>query len=319
MKRFSMMTIMTMLAMGTEAAPQERGVEFTLMPSLSDTTAGSVLYFEIAAKNESGAIITNWDSSGFPVQIELQNSTANTDTSTQSWSGNKQGYSFAKMYDSRGSELALIAGNAFYVPNSLFSGGRLQVALTHTKAESNVSLQILPRKTSSDKQATLPYTFTPGPVNHFFVDITGQAAPGQAPSPDRVFLRRGFELVVAARDRFLNLVQGEVPVAYTARFPAELPAIQNNALPQFVEGMTAAMLAPEKTRLRENGDTLHTIRVFHPSLFGIEGRSDPFEVLDHPPAPFMLRTPPSGTEIQLGDWKTEVHFEWDASETPTRM
>ncbi|MBE0645661.1 MAG: T9SS type A sorting domain-containing protein [Bacteroidetes bacterium] len=270
--------------------------------------AGGAVSFELQAM-ENGSTINDWDASGSDVTLMVKGTTVDTDTSTQSWNGDPDAYSWCRLTVD-GQDITPSAPHQYTIAKSLFKQGRASVSYTSTKAESGVTLEIEPA-VPGISQSSPDLSWTADTLENFLVDITWPD-----PGTDAVYFRCPFELVVTPRDRFLNPLTTLVATTLSSRFPGELqsdagqyPSPYN---PYFImQGRSTLMLIPRLARdmAQVEGQWFMVVHEKKPS---ISGRSATFSVRTHAPYPFSLIAPADSTDIILGPtWTTLETFTWE--------
>ncbi|MAT39437.1 MAG: hypothetical protein CL946_07510 [Ectothiorhodospiraceae bacterium] len=278
-------------------------------------TVGDTTCFDLTARDENGFIIRDWDITGSPITIILQNSEANTDSSTMSWNDDPDAYTWAKFLHN-GTELTPDAvDNQWILDNTLFVEGKVTICLVHTRADSGVFYEIEPKKPFLN-QVSETIDFVYGDLDNYLVDIT-RPIPGQ----DAVYHFRKYEIVVTPRDRFLNPIEGDFRTLFSARFPGEFV----NSQPElsdifsgtvFIDKPTNYFLASTASRELPNGQ-LQSITAYNVDDPTIRGITPPYEILRHPPYDFVLQTPTDGTEIIIGkNDARRVDFSWERPSPP---
>jgi hypothetical protein len=275
---------------------------------------GQQICFDLVAKDKNGNIIRDWDSpiKANPVTtLVFKNSTANTDTSKQSWSADPLGFSWANItYNGKPLTYDPIK-DEFYIPASDFVEGKATICLIDTKAESGVTLTVKEVVAFLTQQISANMNFTADIISNYLVELTpavgGQTDPG-------VYLERRFEIVVSPRDRYLNVSSVQMRTNFSARFPGEfdntLPGLSNIfAGNVFITGPTNYFLASRFTRLK-GVNTLQTVRAFSANDPTIYGETAPFEILDHYPTPFALLDPADNYVAKLEAAANAFYFHW---------
>jgi Secretion system C-terminal sorting domain len=259
--------------------------------------------FGLTARDDNGNVIRSWDNIGSPITITLFNSEANTDTSLQSWSSNPDEYSYAT-FTHDGTELVQISDNEWSLPPSAFVMGVTEICLIHTRADTGVYFEITPLFPPLN-QTSETITFTAGETSNILVDLTSSIQ-----GADQVFMYRKYEVVVAPRDKYLNINNEQIRARFSARWPGEFV----NSLPDFsdifsgdvfIQGVTNYFLASTISReLPQATGQLQMIRAFKNDDPSITGQTDDYEILDHAPYDFALLTPVDRTK-----WNVDVDLE----------
>jgi hypothetical protein len=279
-----------------------------------DKVVGEEVCFTLVAKDDNDQIIRDWDITGTPTTLTIQGSTANTDTSDQTWDANPDGYSYAVIKHS-GQILTQDPAdpNSFTIPPSAFVNGVAVICIIHTKAESGVWIEVTPTFAGLN-QNSQKMNFTADAISNFLVEITSATS-----NPDQVYMFRKYEVVVSPRDQFLNVSNKQIRTRFTARFPGEFV----NSLPGysdifsgdvFITGPTNYFLASTDDRVIANGDQTQWIKAYASSDATIAGVSNEYEILNHAPKPFALVAPPDKTILQLASWGVQETFTWDVSD-----
>ena len=275
-----------------------------------DKVAGEEVCFTLIAKDDQNQIIRDWDITGTPTTLTIKGSTANTDTSSQTWDANPDGYSYA-VIKHNGQILTMVNPDEFSIPPSAFVNGVAVICIIHTKAESGVWIEVTPTF-SGLNQNSQKMNFTADAISNFLVEITSATA-----NPDQVYLFRKYEVVVSPRDQFLNVSNKQIRTLFTARFPGEFV----NSLPGysdifsgdvFITGPTNYFLASTDDRVL-TVNQLQTIRAFASNDVTISGITNEYEILNHAPMPFALQTPADKTILQLATFGAQEIFTWDVS------
>jgi hypothetical protein len=270
--------------------------------------AGQEVVFHLTAKDKNGNIIRDWDRKGQATTLTIKNSTANTDTSTQSWSSDATEYSWAIIYDANGQPLTSISANEFSIPASAFVDGHATIRIIHTKAENGVQIEVTPT-VAFVNQTSAKMNFSVGGVGNFLVEITSATS-----NPDQVYVMRVYEIVVSPRDKYLNVSNSTVKCKFTARFPGEfestLPGLSNIFSGEvFITGPTNYFLASRIARLK-GADELQWVRCYLSTDDQVRGQTAPYEILHHAPNAFALTSPPNHTVLGLQRYSDVEQFTW---------
>jgi len=286
------------------------GVEIDPMSSDPDINkiAGEGVDFVLTARDKNGNIIRDWNIKGQATTLTLRNSTANTDSSTQSWNNDPLGYTWAVIYDANGQPLTTISADEFSIPASAFIDGVAHIRIIHTKAESGVQIEVTPTVANLNQKSAL-MNFSVGTVSDFFVDLTSATA-----NPNQVFLMRIYEIYVAPRDKYKNVSNATVKARFTARFPGEfestLPGLSDIFSGEvFITGPTNYFLASRIARIKGQ-DELQTVRCYLVNDNAVYGETAPYEVLNHAPSAFALQAPVDGAIIKLMRASDPETFTW---------
>lgn len=297
-----------------QGGPGSGGVQFITNNVAGDIQrlVGEEVCFTLTAKDENGNVIRSWDQIGSPITLTLHNSTANTDTSTQSWNADPDGYTWAVITHD-GTELTKISDNEWSIPETDFVDGIAEVCLTHTKAEDDVYIEITPTEPFLNQESQ-SIDYMSDEITNFLVDLTSQTSPDNA-----VFLTRPYEIVVVPRDRYLNYSDKMIRARFSARFPGEFD--QNNpnlaeifSGEVFVQGVTDYLLASRIER--EKPVESQIITAYASDDPSIMGQTDPYEVLSHAPNAFNLLDPPDHYFLNLTGASQTQDFTWEQPSPP---
>ncbi len=290
------------------------GVEIEPMAGDPDINAlvGEVLCFTLTARDENGNIIRDWDSpdkNSPATELVLQNSYANTDTSTVSWNSDPEGFTFA-LITFNGTELTKINDSTWSIPASAFKDGIAVICIRHTKNDRGVYIEVKPTVANLN-QMSANMNFTADEVTNYLVDVT--SATG---NPNEVYLLRRYEIIVAPRDRYLNIVSGRnVRTAFTARFPGEFdsngPGLSNIFSGDvFINGLTNYYLASRIRRIDSKNEERQVVRAYQSNDPSITGQTNPYQILDHAPNAFALQTPVDNFVLKLQKAANVETFTW---------
>ncbi|MBN1448646.1 MAG: T9SS type A sorting domain-containing protein [Bacteroidetes bacterium] len=297
-----------------QGGPGNAGVQFSTNTILGDIQrlVGEEVCFTLTAKDDNGNVIRSWDQVGSPVTLTLVNSTANTDTSMQSWNADPEGYTWA-ILTHNGTELTKISDNEWSIPETFFVDGMAEVCLTHTKADTGVYIAVTPTLPFLN-QISQSVDFIADEVTNFLVDLTSHTTPD-----DGVYLVRPYEIVVVARDRFLNYSDKMMKTRFTARFPGEFDQ-QSPGLAEifsgelFIQGLTDYLIASRIER--EKPIEPQVIIAYAADDPTIMGQTDPYEVLSHEPNPFSLLDPADHYILALNGASQTQDFTWERPNPP---
>ncbi|MFZ1731217.1 MAG: T9SS type A sorting domain-containing protein [Bacteroidota bacterium] len=273
---------------------------------------GEEVCFTLTAKDDNGNVIRSWDQIGNPVTLTLNNTDANTDSSAQSWSADPEGYSWARL-TFNGVELTKISPNEWTIPNTDFFEGVAEVCLTCSKADTSVFITVTPTFGTLN-QVSQSIDYLADEITNYLVDITSATAPD-----DGVYLLRPYELIVAPRDRFLNISDKTIRTRFSARFPGEFDQQQPGLADifsgeVFIKGLTNYLIASRI--IREKPVEPQYIMAYGSIDHTIQGVTDPFEVLSHAPVPFRLLTPPDHFIMNLMTSVDLQDFTWERPTPP---
>ncbi|MDH7515237.1 MAG: FlgD immunoglobulin-like domain containing protein [Bacteroidota bacterium] len=287
------------------------GVEIDPMAADPDINkiAGEEVEFVLTAKDKNGNTIRDWDIKGVPVTLTITGSTANTDSSNQSWNSDPLAYTWA-VITHNGQNLTQMGPNDFSIPPSAFVNGVARIKITHTKAENGVQIVVTP-VVAGLNQTSAKMNFLVGGITNYLVELTSATYP----TLDQVFLMRIYEIMVSPRDRFLNVSNDQIQTRFSARFPGEF----DNTLPGlsdifsgdvFITGPTNYFVASRIARIK-NRDELQWIKAFKSTDPSINGQTAPYEILDHAPNAFALQTPDDHSVIKLQLSSNQEVFTWE--------
>lgn len=290
------------------------GVEISPMAGDPEINAlvGEEICFTLTARDENGNIIRDWDSpskNNPATTLSLKGSTANTDTSQASWNTDPDGYTWA-LITQDGVALTSIGPDEWSIPASAFKDGIAIVCLVHTKAERGVTIEVSP-VVANLNQTSATMNFGADEITNYLVDITGATG-----NPDEVYLLRRYELVVSPRDRYLNVVSDRtIRTRFSARFPGEFDQNQPGLSDiwsgeAFIKGTTNYFLASRIRRIDSKNEERQWVQAYASIDNLINGRTDPYQILDHAPNPFALQTPLDQTEIELNRSSDQTQFTW---------
>ncbi|MBL0174202.1 MAG: T9SS type A sorting domain-containing protein [Ignavibacteria bacterium] len=274
-----------------------------------DKIAGEEVCFTLTAKDKNGNVIRSWNTSGNPTILKLNNSTANSDTSTRTWNSDPLGYSFATITHN-GVPLTQSGPHEWSVPATEFDSlGQCRVCLTDTKAERGVQIEVNPTVPYLN-QLTELMNFGAGGTTNYLVEITSHVVGKSA-----VYQMRPYELVVTPRDRFLNANTEAMESRFSARWPGEfdksIPSLSDIFSGSvFITGPTNYFAASRIIR-ELPADSPQYIIVYKVSDQTINGRSDDFEVPGHAPSPFVLLQPRDHYALDNTYQGTMLDFTWE--------
>ncbi len=299
---------------GADSGPGKGGVRFDAV-TMADITrlVGEEVCFTLTARDENGNVIRSWNDIGQPTTITLRNSTANTDSSNQSWSADPEGYSWARIKHEGGVELTKISADEWSIPETDFVDGVARICLTHSKADTGVYLEITPAVPFLN-QISQSVTFVADNITNYLVDITSAISPD-----DAVYNMRPYEIIVAPRDRFLNVSNQEIITKFSARWPGEFssdtPGLADIFTGEvFIRGLTNYLIASRHERVKPiEPQTITAYASADPSIYGI---TDPYEVRPHAPFPFALQLPVDHAILNLTKHANVETFTWERPNPP---
>lgn len=303
----------TMLQAG-QGGPGNGGVTITSNAVMGDIQrlVGEEVCFTLTAKDENGNVIRSWDQIGSPITLTLNNTDANTDSSTQSWNADPDGYSWARLTHN-GVELTKITANEWSISHTAFVEGVAEVCMTSTKADLDVHITVTPT-VSFLNQVSQSVDYIADEITNYLVDITSATQPD-----DAVYVERPYELIIAPRDRFLNISDKTIATRFSARFPGEFDQ-SNPGLADifsgevFIQGMTNYLIASRL--IREKPIEPQLIVAYSSADASIQGQTDPYEVLSHAPAAFSLIDPVDHYVLNLTKSVDVVDFTWSRPNPP---
>ncbi len=269
--------------------------------------AGEQICFTLTAKDKNGNVIRDWDRKGQATTLTLKGSTANTDTSAQTWNADPNGFSYA-VITHNGTNLTSISANEFSIPASAFVDGVATICIVHTKAENGVTIEVTPLLAGLN-QTSATMNFSTGTISNFLVDVTSATA-----NPDQVYLLRRYEIVVSPRDRYLNVSNAQIRTRFTARFPGEfdqnMPGLSDIFSGDvFITGPTNYFLASRIARIK-GSDELQWVRAYKFDDASVSGQTNGYEILDHAPNAFALTAPADQTVLKLMRASDPEVFSW---------
>jgi hypothetical protein len=151
-------------------------------------------------------------------------------------------------------------------------------------------------------------------ITNYFVDITSATSP-----EDGVYQLRPYELIIAPRDRFLNISEQMIRTRFSARFPGEFDQNQPGLADifsgeVFIQGLTNYLIASRI--IREKPVEPQYIMAYASLDNSIQGVTDPYEVLSHSPYAFDLLTPPDHYIMNLMSSVDLQDFTWERPNPP---
>ncbi len=310
----------------TVAYAQQGGLDFSVSNGSGNSTtstiekiAGEEVCFTLTAKDANGNIRRDWNTTGNATTLTLKYSsnpatTANTDTSMQSWSADPLDFSWAQMLHN-GLELAKISADEWTIPATAFDSlGQARICLVHTRADTGVYIEVSPFFAGLNQESA-HISFAAGAVTNFLVELTSAT-----PAGNQVYFMRPYEIIVSPRDRYLNVSDETVRARFSARFPGEyesnLPGLADIFSGEvFITGPTNYLIASRIER-ELPADQLQWLMCFDVNTPAIRGVTNPYEVLSHEPVDFVLQSPPNHTTIELNAASARHQFTWERPAPP---
>jgi hypothetical protein len=297
-----------------QGGPGKGGISIVSNSVMGDIQrlVGEEVCFTLTAKDENGNVIRSWDQIGSPVTLTLNNTDANTDTSMQSWNADPEGYSWARLTHN-GVELTKISPNEWSIPHTDFVDGVAEVCLVSTKADNDVHIVVTPTL-SFLNQVSQSIDYVADEITNYLVDLTSATSP-----EDGVYLLRPYEIIVAPRDRYLNISDKSIRTRFSARFPGEFDQNQPGLADifsgeVFIQGLTNYLIASRV--LREKPTEPQLIVAYSSEDFTIRGQTDPYEVLSHAPNAFSLIDPFDHYVLNLASSVDVQDFTWSRPNPP---
>jgi hypothetical protein len=280
------------------------GIELDYDPATTFTVeAGTTLPFELVARDTADNVIENWNTIGHNAVLAVRGTVAETDTSHRSWSADPLSFTWLELrlngnvltLDSVGQDQGLY----YTLPPSAFTMGQATLAFRQSGIGSDIVLSINPRVSRLEQQSP-PITIVPTAHVNYLVEVTWPN-----PGMEHVFLLRRYEIVVTPRDRYLNAIAGNpILTSFNAAFPGEfvqgwdsIPAIFQG--PVNITGPTNQFVMSDVRRMDIHSEVRQRVRAFNHANPSIFGETVPFEIIDHAPNPFALRTPVDLSEFEL--------------------
>ncbi len=280
-----------------------------------DKVVGEEVCFTLTAKDKNGNVIRDWNRKGQATTLTLKGSTANTDSSTQSWNDDPEGFSFARIMHN-GVELVTISANEWSIPASAFDdNGQARICLIHTKAERGVTIGVTPTLVGLT-QETPKINFSASTTTNFLVELTSQTSAG-----NQVFHMRPYEIVISPRDRYLNVTDETIRSRFSARFPGEFDSNQPGLADifsgeVFITGVTNYLIASRISREIAQNDQLQWVMCFAVTDQNVRGRTNEYEILTHAPVPFNLISPVDQYILILSASSQLQMFSWERPTPP---
>jgi hypothetical protein len=288
-------------------------IEFASQEPITNTVATEVP-FELVARDTLGNVITDWDTRGYSVSLNVRNSNAEVDTNIRSCYSWEDGYSWTKITVG-GVAAAQLSPFVFEVDRSVFVNGRAAGVFQDSKAEAGISIEVSPAVPPLNQTSPL-MTFSEGGLQHYMLEITG--APH--PESDTVYVQRLYELLVRPQDRYCNTITREQRTMFMARFPGEFDARQGDAGVLF--GGLTTIAGDQRFQIlsrtvREQGMQGQWIQALYMLDPLTNGSTREYYILPHPPNPFSVIDLPDSTEISLAaSQDSTVLFRWEQPSPP---
>lgn len=287
--------------------------------------AGSSITFDIRILDDNLDTVRNWSQIGENVRLSVRGSTAESDTSTHAWHYDPQGFSWMKVavnaVDLSADSVSVVGGvpvTHFTIPVTAFQNGGASLTFKQSKAEAAIVLSVEPSYDFLTSESP-PVTIVPTEHAGYLVDLTSAT-----PDSEAVYLFRRFEIVVVARDRYLNPITGHaIRTAFSARFPGEFSVNKPGLSDIFrrdtiLHGWTNFFLDARIARPTQFSEEQQVIWAFSATNPNIRGESRKYSVLDHAPfEPTGMSTPDSSTLV-LTDSTALVKFTWQMPDPPDR-
>lgn len=306
------------------ASAQQAGLDFSAsngssVQSIIEKTAGEEVCFTLTAKDANGNIRRDWNTTGNATTLTLKYSgnpstTANTDTSMNSWSADPLDFTWAKIMH-EGVELTKISSDEWSIPASAFDAlGQARICLVHTRADTGVYIEVSPMFAGLNQESA-HMNFAAGEITNFLVELTSATLAG-----NQVYHMRPYEIVVSPRDRYLNVSDETVRARFSARFPGEfdsnMPGLADIFSGEvFITGPTNYLIA-SRIKRELPADQTQWLMCFDVNDPAIKGVTNPYEVLTHAPVDFSLQSPPNHTTIELNAASARHQFTWERPAPP---
>ncbi|MCZ7555429.1 MAG: T9SS type A sorting domain-containing protein [Bacteroidia bacterium] len=274
--------------------------------------AGEEFYFELQAQT-LGGFVRDWDVIGKDATLLIRGTTVDSDSSTRAWGADSLGYSWSRLTVG-GTVLQPVRPGEYRIPPALFNNGRAPARYISSKAERNIRLEISPLKTGWMQQSP-DISWKSGQLDNVFADITWPHA-----GENGVYVQREYEVVLHARDRFLNPVAEAVPVRLSFRYPDEIDVVDSTLNLDSVITINGSLPLRLLSTVARGADSVLTamqeIVLEHEGPTAILSAKQTYTVLDHAPSPFSLREPPDHAQFTLVRYANTEHFKWNRPEPP---
>ncbi len=276
--------------------------------------AGDEFYFELQAQNRGSSFVSDWNVIGKDATLLIRGTTVDSDSSTRAWGADTLGYSWSRLTVD-GTILQPVRPGEYRIPPALFKNGHAPARYISSKAEKNIRLEISPLKTGWMQQSP-DISWKSVGLDNLFADITWPHT-----GMNSVYVQREYEVVLHARDRFLNPVLEEVPVRLSFRYPDEIDAVDSTVKLDsvfIVQGSLPLRLISTQAR---GADTVQTgmqeIIMIPDSGTATYSDRQSYSVLEHAPLPFRLFTPPDYFQMNLTRLRyREESFTWSRPQPP---
>jgi hypothetical protein len=279
-------------------------------------TAGEGVELILSARDEQQAQVENWNEIGHDAILVVQNSHAETDSSRNSWSAWPDGYTWLRL-EVNGTPLTADSASShgqsllyFTIPKSVFSLGRATLTFMQSRADSNILLTVTPQADFLRQQSP-SITVQPGEHTDYLVDVTSPFED----SHDVYFMRK-FEVVVAPRDRYTNVISGQAILTnFTARFRTEFDSNYPNVSDPFsgpmeLDGITSFFLMSRVRREDVKSEKRQWLQAISTLDSTVRGTTSPYQIHDHAPNPFDLLLPADQSIIRLMRSTDVETFTW---------
>jgi hypothetical protein len=275
--------------------------------------AGEEFYFELHALSLGSSFVSDWDVIGKDATLLIRGTTVDSDSSTRAWGADSLGYSWSRLTVG-GTILQPVRPGEYRIPPALFNNGRAPARYISSKAEKNIRLEISPLKTGW-KQQSPEISWKSGQLDNVFADITWPHA-----GENGVYVQREYEVVLHARDRFLNPVAETVPVRLNFRYPDEIDVVDSTLNLDSVITINGSLPLRLLSTVARGADSVLTEMqdIILSVDRGVELISDrnSYPVLEHAPLPFRLLTPPDYFLMKIFWHYREESFTWSRPQPP---
>ncbi len=282
-----------------------------------NAVAGDTIHFRLRACDDRGGTVTNWDTAGKTARLSVQNSHAETDSSTRSWSSDPESYTWLSVFLNgsilQRDSIGFPQGRSVYyytIPQTAFTLGHAALDFIQTSVDTGIVLSLIPWWPSLQQESP-PIDIEPTEHADYQIELTRPL-----PDSNAVYLLRRYEIVVTPRDRYMNPITGRItPTRFTARFPNEfdqnqpgLSDIFNQSVP--LNGQTAILLSSRIRRILVQNEESQWIEARAENDSLVRSRLESYQILDHAPYTSTLLTPVDQTEIRLWFSSYTEKFSW---------